>query len=129
MSPGRSDSLPTLKHPSQSATMSRGYDDDRDDRDDRDDDRYSRREPHRATLILVLGILSLMACAPLGIGAWMMGSSDLAAMRAGRMDPSGRDMTQIGYILGIVGTVLFALSLAGVCLWFVIVGAVVGAGG
>jgi hypothetical protein len=107
--------------------MSFDYDDRDDDRDD-DYDRRSRREPHRGTLILILGILSLVVCAPLGIAAWMMGSADLAAMNSGRMDPSGRDMTQIGYVLGIIGTILFILSLVGVCLWFAVVGAAIGAG-
>lgn len=91
----------------------------RDDDDDYDDyEGGGRRQPHRGTLIVVLGILSLVACAPLG-------SADLAAMRAGRMDPSGKDMTQIGYILGIIGTVLFLLSLGAMCLWFVLIRAVV----
>lgn len=107
----------------------RDDDDDDDDYDDYDDyEGGGRRQPHRGTLIVVLGILSLVACAPLGIGAWMMGSADLAAMRAGRMDPSGKDMTQIGYILGIIGTVLFLLSLSAMCLWFVLIGAVAGGG-
>jgi len=109
--------------------MSRDYDD-RDD-DDRDDD-YSPRgrvAPHRGTMILVLGILGLVACGPLGIAAWIMGKNDLAAIKAGRMDPAGKDMTQIGYILGIVGTILTVLSLLAVCAWFALFGAMVGAGG
>jgi hypothetical protein len=107
-----------------SITMSQDY-----DRDDDDDGYRGSRKEHRGTLILILGILSLVVCAPLGIAAWMMGSKDLAEMKAGRMDPSGKDTTQIGYILGIVGSILFAISLIGVCLWFAIVGAAVGAGG
>ena len=45
-------------------------------------------EPHRATTILILGILSLVLCQPLGIAAWMMGSADLKKMKAGVMDRS-----------------------------------------
>jgi hypothetical protein len=83
----------------------------------------SSRQPHRATLVLVLGILSLIVCAPLGIAAWVMGSNDLAAMRAGRMDRSGESLTGVGQVLGVIGTVLFGLGIVGALLWFVAVGA------
>lgn len=67
--------------------------------------------PHRGTTILVLGILGLVICAPLGIPAWIMGKGDLAKIDAGLMDPMGRGTTQAGMVLGIIGTVLFILSL------------------
>ena len=45
-------------------------------------------EPHRGTLILVLGILSLVLCSFFtGIPAWIMGKDDLAKIKAGQMDP------------------------------------------
>ncbi|GIW79665.1 MAG: hypothetical protein KatS3mg105_1472 [Gemmatales bacterium] len=84
-----------------------------------------RVQPHRGTLVLVLGILSLVVCAPLGIAAWIMGSNDLAAMRAGRMDPSGESMTQVGYVLGIIGTVFFGIGIVAACLWFAAFGMMV----
>jgi hypothetical protein len=68
-------------------------------------------KPHRATTVLVLGILSLVACAPLGIIAWIMGNTDLREMDGGLMDPSGRSNTSAGRVCGIIGTVLFAVSL------------------
>lgn len=75
--------------------------------------------PHRGVLVLVLGILSMFTCSILtGIPAWILGRSDLAAMDAGEMDPSGRSITQVGMVLGIVSVVLFALSLVASCLWF-----------
>ena len=67
-------------------------------------------KPHRGTLILVLGILGLVICSPLGIAAWLMGSSDLKQMDAGTMDPSGRGNTQAGKICGIIGTILLILG-------------------
>ena len=104
--------------------MSAGYDDDRDDRaDDYDDSPRGRLAPHRGTLILVLGIVGLVACPPVGIAAWMMGKTDLAAIRAGRMDPAGKDTTQIGYILGIVAAIIFALQLVFLCVWLAFFGA------
>jgi len=73
-------------------------------------------KPNRATLILVLGILSLVICAPLGIAAWVMGNKDLREMDAGVMDPSGRSLTNGGRICGIIGIVLLALSIIAVVL-------------
>ena len=69
--------------------------------------------PHRGTTVLVMGILSLVICAPLGIAAWIMGKGDLAKIDAGQMDPSGRGTTQAGVVLGIIGTVLLALQVVG----------------
>ncbi len=103
-------------------------DDDYDDYDDEYEDRRRYREPHRGVLILVLGICGLLVCGFCGIAAWIMGGSDLAAMKAGRMDPSGRDMTQIGYILGIISSILMLLVLGVWCLFFMIGMAGAGAG-
>ncbi len=72
---------------------------------------WPEMKPHRGTLILVLGVLSLILCAPLGVAAWMMGRKDLKLMAAGEMDPSGKDLTNIGRILGIIGTVLLVIGL------------------
>jgi hypothetical protein len=73
--------------------------------------RPSRRQrfdlrPHRGTLILVLGILSILFCGFLGPVAWIMGSSDLKEIRAGRMDPEGEGTTNGGRICGMIGTVI-----------------------
>jgi len=65
--------------------------------------------PHRAVAVLVLGIVA--AAAPClfvpGIIAWVMGSSDLRQMAAGRMDPSGEILTKSGKICGMIGTIIF----------------------
>ena len=84
--------------------------------------------PHRGALVLVLGILSLIICAPLGIAAWVMGGSDLTAMRSGRMDRSGESLTTVGYVLGIIGTVLFGLQVVVGILLLVAAGAIVQGG-
>jgi hypothetical protein len=68
-------------------------------------------KPHRGTVILVLGILGLILCAPLGIVAWVMGAGDLKEMDAGTMDPSGRGNTQAGKICGMIGTILAIVGL------------------
>jgi len=78
--------------------------------------------PHRGTLILVLGILSIVCCFICGIIAWVLANGDLKEMTAGKMDPSGRGLTNAGKICGIVGIVvqivffvLCVLWLLGVC--------------
>jgi hypothetical protein len=95
------------------------YDDDYDDDDDYDYGRRRRwREPHRGTLILVLGIVGVaggfviclpILCCPF---AWAMGSTDLAKMRAGTMDYAGYSSTQAGYVLGIIGSLLILGGIA-----------------
>jgi Flp pilus assembly protein protease CpaA len=72
-------------------------------------------KPHRGTLILVLGILGLVLCGPLGIAAWVMGNGDMKEMDAGAMDPSGRSTTNAGRICGIIATILLAISIV-VCI-------------
>jgi hypothetical protein len=67
-------------------------------------------KPHRGTLILVLGILGLVVCAPFGIAAWIMGSGDLKQIEAGQMDPEGRGLTNAGRICGMIATILLALG-------------------
>lgn len=67
--------------------------------------------PHRGVLILVLGILSLTVCAPLGIAPWIMGSGDLKKMKAGVMDPEGKGLTTGGMICGIVSSILLVLGI------------------
>ena len=70
---------------------------------------------HRGGVILALGIIGLMTgCFILGIIAWVMGRKDLPEIDAGRMDPTGRSMTQAGMILGMVGTILGILYVIGV---------------
>ena len=76
-------------------------------------------KPHRGTLILVLGILGLVICQPIGIAAWVMGSGDLKEMDGGTMDPSGRGMTAGGRICGIVATILFCLGILA-CIGFLL---------
>jgi hypothetical protein len=70
-------------------------------------------EPHRGTLILALGILSLALVAvlpclgiPLGIAAWVMGRADLKKIRQGLMDPTGESSTNAGRICGQIGTIV-----------------------
>ncbi len=83
-------------------------------------------EPHRGVLVMVLGIVGI-SLAGLGLMmsflficfivfivaggvcslmAWIMGSGDLKKMAKGAMDRRGRTQTQVGYVCGIIGTIL-----------------------
>ena len=67
--------------------------------------------PHRGVLILVLGILGIVCCFICGIIAWVMGNGDLREMDAGRMDPSGRGLTQAGKICGMISVILLIVGI------------------
>lgn len=77
--------------------------------------------PHRGTLILILGILSIICCIICGIIAWIMGNNDLRQMAAGTMDPSGRGLTNAGKICGIVGIAVQIVGIVLVVIWLILV--------
>lgn len=85
-------------------------------------------EPHRGTVILVLGILSIVICGLLGPVAWVMGNNDMKEIRAGRMDPAGEGTTNAGRILGIISTVIMLISCCGAAI-LGLIGALGGAAG
>jgi hypothetical protein len=77
-------------------------------------------EPHRGSLILSLGNISMIfggltlctfgigaiLSVPLGILAWLMANHDLERMREGLMDPRGKLPTQGGRTAAVVGALL-----------------------
>ena len=77
-------------------------------------------ESSQATTILVLGILSIVICGPLGPFAWSMGNKELEAIDAGRRAPQNRGTAKAGRILGIIGTVFLGIGL--VFLLFIVFG-------
>lgn len=62
--------------------------------------------PDRGAVVLLYGVLGLIICPLLSVAAWLMGSADLKEMQAHKMDASGRQLTNSGRILGIIGTVV-----------------------
>ncbi|MCL1898062.1 MAG: hypothetical protein FWG16_04500 [Micrococcales bacterium] len=67
--------------------------------------------PHpKGTTVLVMGILGLVVFSPLAIVAWVMGNGVKRDMEAspGRYLPSSS--ATAGRILGIVGTIIFAVA-------------------
>jgi predicted RNA-binding Zn-ribbon protein involved in translation (DUF1610 family) len=84
-------------------------------------------EPHRAVLILVFGIVSLvigLLGLPFGIAAWIMGHQDLKKMSAGAMDPEGRGLTLAGKICGLIGTIFQGFMVVFMVFYFVAIFAI-----
>jgi|SRR5579862_1355044 len=110
-----------------------GEDDDREDYEERTHRRRRRKDidPHRGTLILVLGILGLVFSGLIVFGpiAWIMGNTDLTAIRSGRMDPEGEGLTSAGRICGIIGTALSAFSLICCVAYILFIAATIGMNG
>ncbi len=79
--------------------------------------------PHRGGLILALAIIGWIVCPVTSVAAWIMGNSDLKAMKAERMDPEGEGLTKAGVILAMVQ---FGLFVFGILMWFVIAGVAIG---
>lgn len=100
----------------------RRFEDDEDDRDYRDRPRRRYVAPHRGSLILTFGILAIIPCLMPIFGplAWIMGSHDLAEIRAGKMEAEGEGLTQGGRILGIIFTSLVVFCFGGACVLSVI---------
>ncbi|HYN56832.1 MAG TPA: hypothetical protein VES03_06510 [Motilibacterales bacterium] len=74
-------------------------------------------KPHRATLVLGLGIVGLLCLPVVGVFAYVFGKRDLAQMDAGVMDPSGRGTTNVGRILGIIAIVYFVIQVIFIAFW------------
>lgn len=75
-------------------------------------------EHPKGMTILILGIVSLVCCSPLGIVTFIMGNNALKEIDAQPGRYSNRQLVQIGRILGIIAMVLLVLSI----IWIVFVG-------
>jgi hypothetical protein len=79
-------------------------------------------EPHApqdATTILVLGILGLLVCFPLGPVAWLKGHSYRRQCRELGVEPEGKAVA--GWICGIIGSVLLIIGLVVPLVFFVLI--------
>jgi hypothetical protein len=64
----------------------------------------------QTTTILVLGIIGIVACQVTAPFAWVMGRRALAEIDQSGGQVGGRSQVQVGYILGIVGSVLLGIA-------------------
>ena len=69
------------------------------------------REHPQGTLILILGILSIVCIQILGPVAWIMGNRAIREIDANPAAYTNRSSVNAGRICGIIGTVLFAISI------------------
>jgi hypothetical protein len=68
----------------------------------------------RAIASLVLGIATLLCCGFLtGIPAFFLGRSEEKAINRGESPEGGRTIAKVGWILGLIGTILSCLSILG----------------
>ncbi len=66
----------------------------------------------KAVISLILGVLSVLCMGFMtGIPAIIVGQMELKDIRANKSPASGESIAKIGYILGIVGTVLSCLAM------------------
>ncbi|MEU1209037.1 DUF4190 domain-containing protein [Nocardia sp. NPDC005825] len=77
----------------------------------------------QAVTVLILGVMSLVFCQLLGPVAWIMGGKARREINESNGMIGGSGMVTAGWICGIVGTALIALTIAFIVL-MVIVGAV-----
>jgi uncharacterized Tic20 family protein len=70
---------------------------------------YAPEHP-RATTALALGILGLALCQVLGPVAWWVGKRTVDEIDASGGRYGGRGAAQVGYVLGIVATVLLGIA-------------------
>lgn len=82
----------------------------------------------RSTTVLVLGILGVVVCQVLGPFAWVMGKRAMNEIDASYGRLGGRSAVQAGYVLGIIGTVLLAVTVLILVGYLVFAVAVIGGG-
>ncbi len=68
-------------------------------------------DQRQATTALVLGILGLVVCGVIAPFAWVIGRSSLREIDSSGGTLGGRSKAQVGYILGIIGSVLLILTI------------------
>lgn len=80
------------------------------------------REHTSGTLILVLGILSLVVCAPLGPVAWYLGNRTLDDMaRQQGVIWTNHGLVRAGRVCGMITTGIMGFLLLGAALVFILV--------
>lgn len=75
-------------------------------------------ESTKGTTILILGIVGMVVCAPLGIVALVMGGRERKEIAAGRVAPDPK--VDIGWVLGIIGTIFTVLLVLGILMGIIL---------
>ncbi|WP_069165446.1 DUF4190 domain-containing protein [Nocardia altamirensis] len=77
-------------------------------------------EHPNATAVLFLGAASVLCCGVLGPVAWAMGKRALDQIEESHGAYGGRVQVMVGYILGIIGTILMIIF--GVLFFMILIG-------
>lgn len=65
----------------------------------------------RATLVLILGIVAIVLCTPVAPFAWVIGRRVVKEIDASGGALGGRTQAMIGYVMGVVMTILLVLGI------------------
>ena len=76
------------------------------------------QKPEGASTIFILGLLGLLLCQILGIIAWVQGNTYMQKCRNMGVEPEG--IAVAGRILGIISSIFFIISLAGIFIALII---------
>ena len=72
---------------------------------------YAPVQDHpQATLVLILGILSIVICSLIGPFAWVLGKRAVREIDASGGTLGGRTQAQVGYIMGMIVTILMIIG-------------------
>jgi hypothetical protein len=77
----------------------------------------------KAVAALVLGILGVVSCQPLGIAAIVVGNQAAEEIAASGGRLGGEGMAKVGVVLGWVAVALLALAVIGLLFFFVVLAA------
>lgn len=80
----------------------------------------------QATPVLILGIVGVMFCQVCAPFAWVMGRRALNEIDASGGTVGGRSNVLVGYILGIIGSVLLILGVLAVIAYIVLIAVALG---
>lgn len=87
---------------------------------------YQVPDHPKATTVMVLGIVGLVACQVVSPFAWQIGKRTLEEIDGSGGRVGGRGQAQAGYVLGIIGTVILALSVLLLVVYFIFIVAILG---
>lgn len=74
----------------------------------------------QAVTALVLGILGLVICPPVGIGGWILGGKARKSIDAEPQRYTGRGIATAGWVLGIIASIYTVLLVIGLIIFVVI---------
>ncbi|WP_327149226.1 DUF4190 domain-containing protein [Nocardia sp. NBC_01329] len=83
-------------------------------------------EHPQATTVLILGIVGMMFCQICAPFAWILGRRALNEIDASGGTVGGRSNVMVGYVLGIIGSVLLILMVLGIIAYIVLIVVLVG---